>query len=59
MILPILEFFIIFSVSHDCVTVTVTDVTPSSHFVKYMTIIHDIILYLLPKFKIKKSENEN
>ena len=59
MILPIPEFFITFSVSYNCVIVIVTDIMPSLHFVKYMTLIYDIILYLLSKFKIKKSENEN
>jgi len=46
MTLFVLEPSLSFSVLHDYVTVTVIYVTPSSHFVTYMTIIYNIISHL-------------
>ena len=58
--LSILEPFITFFVSYNHVICncdicdhTVIGVMILSHFITYMTIIYDVILYSLPKFKVK------
>ena len=56
MMTSIPESSIFFSISHDCVTVTVTGITPLSHFITYVIITHNVISYLLSKSKIKKSK---
>ena len=55
MILSVLEPSIFFSMLHDCVTVTMADITSLLYFMTYITITHNITLYLLFKSKIKKS----
>ena len=52
----VLKYSMSFSVSHNHVTVTY--VTSPSCFVTCGTITHNVILYSLSKFKIKKSKNE-
>jgi len=66
MILFISKLSIIFSISYNHITYnynicnyTVTGIILSSCFVTYVTVIHDITSYPSPKFKIKKSKNEN
>ena len=51
-----LKSFIYFSISHNCVNVTVTYVMPPSSFLTCVTITCDITLYLLSKPKIKRSK---
>ena len=52
----VLKSSIFFFVLYDCVTMTVTCVTPSSCFVTGVTITCDIISHLLFNFKIKKDK---